>query len=436
MSGTVIGNDEGMLPLRLDFVIEAGAYAVGATPLLLAVGVKRIVDDCVSQSIEYRNRRKAELLEWRALQERQQEANARAAELEEAVIASEQRLAALELGNVEKRAAEAGREAPLHLLARARMQLGAQRLSPGHAAALLDDLAEMFQTAPDAFRAAAGDPWGLLERQRRTMACRMASGDGVEAEDIAGLRDAYHRTLAAFVATVRARRDWQEAMRARIEAALDTVLFAEHVISRFEAEMALHAAELETLRGRLTALCADNETNAGELGLIERRLETLRGDIDRDTIVAAQRRGVAEAVTRILGEMGYESIDDFAFERDTPMAVASLRIPGGEIVRAALHRKRQLAFEVVHERSSGPGADAPLTTSERVHLRRQEQKWCADMREMFRRLVGEGFQYRVAFEQELKEETVKVVVVESPGDILDRGAEMDANSGQQRRMDN
>ena len=436
MSGTVIGNDEGTLPLHLDFVIEAGAYAVGATPLLLAVGVKRIVDDCVSRSVAHRNRCKAELLEWQALQERQREANAAAAALEDSVVASELRLAALELANVEKRVGEPGQEAPHQRLARARMQLGGQRLSPTDAGALLHELGEMFQTAPAAFRTAAGDPWGLLERQRQAMAGRLASGDRVEAEDAAGLREAYQRTLAAFVAAARARRDWQAALHARLEAALDTVLFAEHVISRFDAEMAVHAVELETLRGRLTTLCMAAEVNAGELGMIERRLETLRGEIDRDTIVAAQRRGAAEAVARILVEMGYEPIDDFAFERDTPMAVASLRIPGGEIVRAALHRNRRIAFEVVHERPAGAGTDGPLTSSEQVHLRRQEQKWCADMREMFRRLVEEGFPYRVVFEQELKQEMVKIVVVESACEIADGESGMDADRPQQRQMDN
>ena len=436
MSGTVIGNDEGMLPLRLDFVIEAGAYAVGATPLLLAVGVKRIVDDCVDRSIEHRNRRKAELLEWRALQERQREANAKAAELEGALVASEQRLAAVELESAAKQSVEPGQKASLYLLARAQRHLGGQRLSPDHAAALLDELAEMFQTAPDAFRAAPGDPWGLLERQRQTTASRLASGDRVEEEDITGLRDAYRRTLAAYLETVRARRAWEEATRARIEAALDTVLFAEHVISRFDAEMAMHAVELDMLRGRLTALCAAEVTNIEELGLIERRLETLRGDIDRDTIIAAQRRGVAEAVTRILSEMGYAPIDDFAFERDTPMAVASLRIPGGEIVRAALHRNRRIAFEVVHERPVGAESGDPLTSSEQLHLRRQEQKWCADMREMFRRLMEEGFQYRVAFEQELKQDMVKVVIVEAPGDIMAQEPEIQANAVRQLQMDN
>jgi hypothetical protein len=436
MSGMIIGDDQGSLPLNLDFVFEAGAYTVGAAPLLLAAGVKRIVDDCVSKSVEHRERRKAELQEWRVLQERQRQANAQAAALEEALVASEQRLAALELGAAEKRAAEPCQEAPIHLLASAQMRLAVQRLAPKDAAALLDELGKMFQTAPAAFRTAAGDPWGMLERQRLTMAGRAVGGEGVEAGDIAGLREAYHRTLAAFAASVRARRDWQEAMRRRIEAALDTVLFAEHVIYRFDAEMAVHAAELETLRGRLTALCTAAEASGEELGLIERRLETLRGEIDRDTISAAQRRGVAEAVTRILGEMGYESIDDFAFERDTPMALASMRIPGGEIVRAALHRKRQLAFEVVHERPFGAGAEDPLTTPERIHLQRQEQKWCVDAREMFRRLLEEGFQYRVAFEKELKADQVKVVVVESAGDVLGIEAEMDAEVPQQRRMDN
>ncbi len=436
MSGMIIGDDEGALPLNLDYVFEAGAYAAGAMPLLLAAGVKRIVDDCVSQSIEHRNRRKAEIAEWKALQLRQQEANTEAAALEEAVVASEQRLAALELGGVETRSYDAGDEARRQELSRGHMQLGGQRLSRAEAAAQLDALAEVFQTAPDAFRNAPGDPWDLLERQRQTLAGRLGAGERVDAEDITGLRDVYRDTLSGFLLVVRTHRDWEDALRARIEAALDTALFAEHVISRFDAELSMHAAELGTLRGRLTALCAADEVDAAALGMIERRLGTLRGEIDRDAIAAAQRRGAAEAVTRILGEMGYESIDDFAFERDTPMAVASMRIPGGEIVRAALHQNRRLAFEVVHERPLGADADAPMTTSECIRLQRQEKKWCADMREMFRRLVAEGFQYRVAFEHELNQDAVKVVVVESAADVLDSGVEVDAELRQQLRMNN
>ena len=436
MSGTVIGNDEGTLPYRLDFVLEAGAYAAGAAPLLLAAGVKRIVDDCVAQSLAHQNRRKAELREWQDLQRRQRAANAHAAALEETMIAAEQRLAALGLSDITKRAGAVPLENPEHRAAGVRMAHGASRLLPGEARVMLDEVGKLLDAAPDAFKGAPGNPWGQLDRQRRAMRQRLDLGEIPEETDILALREAFRRTLVAFLDAARIRRDWREALRTRIESALDTVLFAEHVIARFDAEMAVHSAELDTLRDRLTALCGAEEPDAAQLDLIERRLETLRGEIDRDTILAAQRRGAAEAITRILGQMGYEPIDDFAFERDVPLAVASLRIPGGEIVRAAMHRNRKVAFEVVHERAASADAEAPLSAEEHTHLRRQEQKWCADMREMFRRLVEEGFAYRVAFEQELREDLVKVVVVESAANVRDFDSEPDERSVAPRHMDN
>jgi len=342
----------------------------------------------------------------------------------------------VELGGTSRRilGAEDGEVPPGR--ARAHLELGKQRLAPERASALLAEFSAMLAGAPAAFRAAGGDPCGRLERQRAALAARLESGEALEEADIGGLRELYHDTLSAFLAATRARREWREALHARIEAAMDAVLFAEQMALLFSAELAGHAVELATLRARLLGLCGADEPDAETLGVVERRIETLRGEIDRESMTAAQRRGAAEAVTRILGEMGYESIDDFAFERDTPMAVASMRIPGGEIVRAALHQNRRLAFEVVHERPLGADADAPMTTSECIRLQRQEKKWCADMREMFRRLVAEGFQYRVAFEHELNQDAVKVVVVESAADVLDSGVEVDAELRQQLRMNN
>jgi hypothetical protein len=122
--------------------------------------------------------------------------------------------------------------------------------------------------------------------------------------------------------------------------------------------------------------------------------------------------------------MGYETIEDFDFS-NAAMAGASLRIPGGEIVRAALHRNRQLAFEVLHERPTDT-ANVPLSSAELKHLARQEKRWCHDAHELFRRLVKEGYTYKVSFEHELQQESVKVVVVETAEDILNAQSESEA----------
>lgn len=417
MSGHVIFS-EVVIPSTHSMFYFAAGGAAAAAAIGIAVGVKHIVDDCIQNAEKQRDAEKAQLAEWVAFVQRQQQENREATALEEMLVASEQKLAALELGGVTKRVLGAEGEEPPSERARAHMELGKQRLAPERAAALLAEFEVLLAEAPASFRAAEGDPCGRLERQRVALAARLQTGEALEGADIEGLRAAYRDTLAAFLAATRTRREWREAVRTRIEAALDTVLFAEYVAQRFSAELAGQTVELVSLRARLVRLCSAEEPDVDTLGMVERRLETLRGEIDYESTRAAQRRGVAEAVTRILGEMGYESVDDFAFEEGKSMAVSSMRIPGGEIVRAALHQNRQLAFEVLHERPGGADAHAPLSVSERIHLARQEKKWCTDVHELYRRMVAEGLQYRVSFEHDLKEDNVKVVVVETAADIL------------------
>jgi hypothetical protein len=432
MSGHVIATEVIIPSTNSMFYCAAGGAAIAAA-VGIAVGVKAIVDDCIHNAEARRDAEKERISEWMAFVQRQQQENREAAALEELLVASEQKLAVMELGGVAKRVLGAEGEEPPSERARAHMELGRERLAPERAAALLAEFASMLAEAPAAFRSAEGDPCGRLEQQRAALAARLAAGEPLDAADIGGLREAYRDTLAAFLAATRARREWREALQSRIETALDTVLFAEQVALRFSAELAVYAVELVTLRARLVGLCAADEPDADALGMIERRLETLRGEIDRDSMMAAQRRGVAEALTRILGEMGYEAVDDFAFEEGKSMAVATMRIPGGEIVRAALHQNRQLAFEVIHERPEGADAQAPLSISERIHLVRQEKKWCTDVHELFRRMVAEGLQYRVSFEHDLKEDNVKVVVVETAADILRDEEEAQARDEEQRK---
>ncbi len=432
MSGHVIATEIIIPSTHTMFYAATGGAAVAAA-VGIAVGVKAIVDDCIHNAEKQRDAEKERIAEWAAFVQRQQQENREAAALEEMLVASEQKLAAMELGGVTKRVLGAEGGEPPSERARAHMELGRERLAPERAASLLAEFASLLAEAPAAFRAAEGDPCGRLERQRAALAARLQGGEPLDGADIEGLREAYHGTLAAFLAAMRARREWRAALQARIESALDMVLFSEQVARRFSAELAGHAVELGALRERLIGLCAAGEPDADALGTIERRLETLRGEIDRDSMMAAQRRGVAEAVTRILGEMGYEAVDDFAFEEGQPMAVASMRIPGGEIVRAALHQNRQLAFEVVHERPEGADARAPLSISEHIHLARQEKKWCTDVHELFRRMVAEGLQYRVSFEHDLKEDNVKVVVVETAADILRDEEEAQSRDGEQKK---
>jgi len=66
---------------------------------------------------------------------------------------------------------------------------------------------------------------------------------------------------------------------------------------------------------------------------------------------------------------------------------------------------------------------AYLSSRELAHLRQQEQRWCSDFRKLLRRVVAEGFHYDVSLEQDIPEQSIKVVVVETPDEVLAREAE-------------
>ena len=65
----------------------------------------------------------------------------------------------------------------------------------------------------------------------------------------------------------------------------------------------------------------------------------------------------------------------------------------------------------------------------------QEAKWCADFKELIRRLVAEGFSYEITLEQNLKPESVKIVVVESAEEMAEDEADRFADEPEQRYLD-
>ena len=208
MSGHVIFT-EVVVPSTNSMVYFAAGGAAAAAAIGIAASVKAIVDDCLSNAEKHRDAEKTRIAEWQAFVLRQQQENREAAALEQLLVASEQKLAAMELGEVAKRVAGAeDGDAPSER-ARAHLQLGRERLALERAAALLAELAAMLAAAPAAFRTAEGDPCGRLERQHATLAARLAAREPLDAADIGGLREAYRDTLAAFLAATRNRREWR-----------------------------------------------------------------------------------------------------------------------------------------------------------------------------------------------------------------------------------
>lgn len=427
MSGTVI-----VAPSYLSETIRfflndevADAFMEGLGP-----GAQVILKECMKTAHAHREKEKARLGAWLAFHERETATMAESLALEEFIAASEQKLAHMTLSEAAPARQEAG--APAAEVSAAHLALGAHRLAPHEARQMLREMSEALDAFPEPYRHAAGNPWERLRTRLAAVEAGLDAGKAGERDEMLALGNTVRDSLAGFLEGLRRRRVHTEKTRQRMEEALNAVLFYEKVAGSFDGSLAHQRGELEDILAQLLNLCAAEEIPDGALDTLEKRLGTIRGELDRSAVNIAQRRGLSEAVLRHLTEMGYETLEEFHAAEDGLMHRAALRIPGGELLHVGLHQNHQMAFEVVHERPPACDANAPFSLAELTQIARQEERWCGDLRELIRRLVAEGYQYGVSFEQHLKEQSVKVVVVESAEDLLNETEQEEGKPGEMR----
>lgn len=429
MSGTVV-----VAPILLPQLISLlfGAEVAAGAMANLGFGAQAIIKECMKNAHAHREKEKARLGAWLAFHERETATMAESLALEEFIAASEQKLAHMTLSEAAPVRQEDG--APAAEVSAAHLALGAHRLAPHEARQMLREMSEALDAFPEPYRHAAGNPWERLRTRLAAVEAGLDAGKAGERDEMLALGKMVRDSLAAFLEGLRRRRLHTEKTRQRMEEALDAVLFYEKVAGSFDGELENQRGELEGIRAQLLTLCAAEEIPDGALDTLEKRLGTIRGELDRAAVNIAQRRGLSEAILRHLSEMGYETMEEFHAAQDGLMHRAALRIPGGELLHVGLHQNHQMAFEVVHERPPSCDANAPFSLAELAQIARQEERWCGDLRELVRRLVAEGYQYGVSFEQHLKEQSVKVVVVESAEDLLN-GAEQEADAPGKMHLD-
>jgi len=352
--------------------------------------------------------------DWLRFQARERERMALLREAEAAVETSEQRLAAIRLTDVTASSRGRGSTEEGYL------SLDGNVPTTAECKVILEALTEIIERLPAEFRESAESPYPRIAQRRERLASRVEACEAVTMEELAEFRDLIALNVETFTKRLQARQKGQRDTARRVEAALDDVLLYR------ELARPAHAEELDGLSGQLAALLQADDVRLGALELIERWLATLRGEVDGAVGQAAYRTGLCESLTRNLADLGYRPVSAFPEDVGEGLAEAVLRIPGGEQLRVALQPNNQLAFHVIHERSGLVSEEAELaylSSRELAHLRQQEQRWCSDFRKLLRRVVAEGFHYDVSLEQDIPEQSIKVVVVETPDEVLAREAE-------------
>ena len=407
------------------FLAAGGAVlASGLAAYVLAKGVRSLVEMQVEAAQRKMEEEGAKFAEWVRYQEGQLRQMSVLRNIAEVVHAAEEKLSRVALSNVmagrRTLAAEGGPEPAKKTY----LALGRERAHPERVRALFQEVAEIVNTLPAEFREAAHSPYQTIVKQRDRLAARLASEERLVAEDIVMFKELVARTLDGFLNDTVAHQRRQQEMHVRLEAALNDVLLYQHLAPAAQRSRTRHgecqgASAMDAVRYQLTTLLASGDVKLGQLELLENRLAGLKRDIGARVVNKAHRQGLSESIARNLSKLGYQALAEFPADVEQETLEATMRIPGGEQVRIALKPDNQVSFAILHERLHGAGK---LSKAELNHIRKQEGRWCADFKELVRRLVAEGFSYQIGIERPIPEQAIRIVVVETPEEILEEEA--------------
>ncbi len=390
-------------------VVAGTLLAGGLATYGVVKGVQIIVDARLEAARREIERERTRIAEWRQFQCTQFQRMQDLGDLERSIQNAEKRLEQVRLADrapeiAQDRSRKAGYTA-----------LGKRERNVGIADAI-EEVIRIIEGLPRQFREADASPYPLLEKQCQILH-RKAGDNTAILDEIVSFRETVGRTLDSFMKRQEATRRRQAEMAERLEKLLGEVVGYVHLAPTSQLK-----ASVENVMAQMTALLTSSEIRPGFVDLVEQHLRRVQYDIDCSVLNAAHRAALGQAVTRHLDEMGYEVIRAFDTGSPDTHAEAMLRMPGGERISIVIHGDNRLGFELLHE------MPPPKTASAHIDLdrfRAQERKWCQDFKELIRALVADGFDYKVAFERPIPLQEIKVVVFETPDEILGQSPQDD-----------
>ncbi|CAK0768214.1 conserved hypothetical protein [Gammaproteobacteria bacterium] len=271
----------------------------------------------------------------------------------------------------------------------------------------LTALGRWFTSLPEALRAYSDFPVVALEGQWQRLQTQAAAGSPPAAATVAAFRMALEQTLRTHLERLDREQTFCAERLSRAKRLLEESLRCRHVLILGSDPEPLET-QLAILRDELLAHLSSGEITEGALEVLEHQGATLTAEVNTALERAALRTTLRDRTALHLAALGYTMA---ITEEDG----GQWRIPGGERVRLKIQHDHRLAFQVIHERPAG--ATGPLNATEQTRLRTQEGRWCADTRELLRRLTRDGFAYALQFERALPLTSVPVVVMESADEL-------------------
>ena len=434
MSSQVVATPVIIINPMLILSISGGLAALGAA-VYLAGSVSQALDACALAARDEAARRRLMLDAWRQLRDQIMAAHEEEAAAEAMVETLENRLAAITLGEA---AATLNLANPGPVMERpAWLDLAVRGPAPGwDGKQAVEDMAaalNQLKTEP------AGVPGAVIDAllaQCDVLSRRIEGGASPDYDEIVNFGKVVDASIRGAREAAKRRREAFEAFSAAAEDLLDKVLYLEALSEHLGSLENTYRNELGTLKDGLSALLTTGEPKPGALELVRERLETLRIAIESAAITEHQYTGLTASLQRNLRAMGYLCEEPFPEQARAGAThyQAAFAIPGGERLCAAVDHHGRLNFEVVHVREAGALAQAPLTAAERALFLQQEARWCADVHKLIRRMAAEGFPFEISLEKTAEAERIRVAVVETGRELMEKEAELSAETDTRRQM--
>jgi hypothetical protein len=246
-------------------------------------------------------------------------------------------------------------------------------------------------------------PLTLLHGRRRSLEERLRGGERVFGDEV----KAFHSLVTGTLRDFRESEERHVRRRAELLARVEVVLDSALKVRELAVDPVLRG-EVEPVLNELRLLPATDRLSASRLDALETHLGSVKQRAESALEELAARRVLEESVIRHLGEFGYEVLEDFGATSLQEPGRARLRVPGGEQVWVTLQVNGALGFRLVHEDRVGVVSVVEHFLPE---FRRQEEKWCADLKRLFSCLAGDGFPYEIRFERTVPEGGVKAVSI-------------------------
>lgn len=273
----------------------------------------------------------------------------------------------------------------------------------------LADISAALQTLPREFTSQRAPVYANMKDYHDRLTNRLNTQNPPSFQELDSFRETVARTLHSALTELEAQKQKEMAWRLRANTLMDSIV------------LALHMASEPLLRERLFAqheallkLMAAETANPLDLELVENAFKKLAMEVLNASARAAAGEEAAVRLTAHLTGLGYSFAEPFALSPGSRMQRALLYIPGGEMLRAAIHPDNKLSFQVLRRVDN---EQEPATLEDLQRYRRQELRWSRDFQELIRLMREDGFSYDTALAEFAAEKDIAVVVRESAEDI-------------------